>query len=203
MNQKTLNVLIVVIIAAYFLYEPVVDRYFTDHSLRISESSSPLSDNLEGIHLISDRLELTFSSHGGRIVSARIKDYYNEDQKAVELVSNLLKTRSGIRIEIPGTGENLDDATYSYTKEENQIRFIQETSEGMEIRKSYELLGHYGLRIRVEMTNVGVQLIDLPNGYRLIPFYGMHIDQENEPKSLKAVWMEGSEAHRDEDPGHR
>ncbi len=194
MERNGIIALVVVIIAAYFLYEPVMDRYFTDISLKVSEAPEPFAEE-EEIHLQTDRTDLTFSTFGGRITSAQLKNFQTEDGQPVELISNILKTRSGIRVEIPQVEKDLDDRPYHYERNSNSIEFIQKTPEGLEIRKVYTASEGYSLTLRLNLTNHSPNSIDFPEGLRIIPFFGMHTANAKESKKIRLAWMNTDQDH--------
>ncbi|NOY53303.1 MAG: membrane protein insertase YidC [Deltaproteobacteria bacterium] len=198
MSNRTILLLVIIAAAAWFLYEPVMDRYFTDTSLRVSEPLSPFSGDQPSSHLETKRLDVTLASYGGRILSVRLKKFVGSDGKPVELISGLLKSRGGIRIEIPGE-EGLDDGLYHFSRDGHGVVFFRQAPSGLEVRKSYSPLGNSALAFRLQLVNRSGKRISLPGGYRIIPFYGIGLDGENGRKYLKVVWKEegGDEVYRE------
>jgi len=202
MGNRTILLLVVIAVAAWFLYEPVVDRFFTDTSLRVSEFPSPFPEEEISLHVETKRLDIALSPYGGRIRSARLKDFTDKNGEPVELVSSLLKSRGGIRVEIPGEGEDLDDGLYRFSRDADRIDFVRENPCGLEVRKSYYPLGASALAFRLQLTNRSGERLSFPGGYRIIPFYGIGQDDEKEWKHLRVVWKEkGHEGVRREKAG--
>lgn len=195
MGQKGIIVIVVAVLAAYFLYEPVIDRFFTDTSLRVSESQMALPDVDDAIHIRTDLMDVTLSPHGGRITSARLNQYKTEQGQPVELISGLLKTRGGIRLELPQVIPDLDDGLYHYEHKDEGIVFIQEVSQGLEIRKSYVPTHGYALTFEWSISNNGAKKVDFSEGVRIIPFYGMQVDTPKASKKLRVAWMDRT--HKD------
>jgi len=189
MKQKGVIALVAAALLVYFLYDPVKDRFFKDTTLYVSEAAGSRPEPEELIHLGAGLMDLTFSPYGGRIVSVRLKNFRAEDHQPVELISGLLKTRSGIRIEIPTLPAGLDDGLYRYHMEGNGIVFTQETPEGLEIRKTYHPASHYGLDFRVRIKNTGSRTMNFPQGCRIIPFYGIRAEDPDESGHLRTAWM--------------
>ncbi len=187
MNNKLLVYAIVALVAGYFLYEPIMDRFFTDTSLRVSEAPAlPLTDQQQDIHLSTSRMKLSFSPYGGRITSVQLLQYTTDNNEPTQLISPLLKTRSGIRVEIPLLDENLDDRYYDSKIDQQEIRFTQQTKQGLEVRKSYHTMSGYGVVLDLTFTNRSSKPIVFPQGYRITPFYGM---DTKDPKKLKIAWQ--------------
>ncbi|MEK6775248.1 MAG: membrane protein insertase YidC [bacterium] len=193
MKQKVIIALVAVALLVYFLYDPVKDRFFMDTTLYVSEAPGNRPEHEERIHLGTDLMDLTFSPYGGRIVSVQLNNFRTRDNQPVELISVLLKTRAGIRVEIPTLPADLDDGLYRYTVEGDGIVFVQETSDGLEIRKTYHPAPHYGLDFKVRIKNSGNQTMDFPKGCRIIPFYGIRAEDADASKHLRAAWMKNPE----------
>lgn len=190
MGNRTILLLVVIVVAAWFLYEPVVDRFFTDTSLRVSESPSPFPEAEPSLHVETKRLDIALAPYGGRILSARLKGFTDSVGKPLELVSVLLKSRGGIRVEIPGERDGLDDGLYRFSRNQNRVDFVRESPSGLEVRKSYYPIGESALAFRLQLTNRSGERLSLPGGYRIIPFYGIGLDDEKGWKYLQVVWKE-------------
>lgn len=188
MGRKGLLVAAALLLAAYFLYEPIVDRFFTDTTLTVDEAPLPPADEQGHIRLGTGQLDLTFSPYGARIVSARLRDFTSRTGFPVELVADLLKTRGGVRIEIPQAAEAVDDQPYRYEPEGDGLAFVQEAAGNLAIRKSYHPAGRYGVRVGIGITNAGDRRVELPQGYRIIPFFGMRGEDEEESGKLGVSW---------------
>jgi len=199
MGNRTILLLAVIVVAAWFLYEPVMDRYFTDTSLQVTDSPSPLQSEETTLHVETERLDISLAPYGCRILSVRLKNFTDSDGKSVELVSGLLKSRGGIRVEIPGEGDGLDDGLYRFSRDQDRVDFVRESPSGLEVRKSYYPLGKSALAFRLQLTNRSVKDLALPQGYRIIPFYGVGLDDEKGWKHLRVVWKEevDAEVHRE------
>ena len=193
MSNRQIIITALVIVAGYFLYEPVMDRFFTDTSIKVSEASSPFPDDEQELHLETSRLALTLSPYGGRITSARLKEFTAEKKQPVELISSILETRAGIRLDIPNILDNLDDQPYRYSVDNNGVEFIQELPGNLEIIKSYHTADEYSVTIDLAFTNHGPETITLPEGYRIIPFFGMDTGGPDEAKDQQVVWLNGLE----------
>ncbi len=192
MGSKGIVSIVVVIIIGYFLYEPVVDRFFTDTRLRVPEAAVPSSPGgEEDLELVSDGIAFRFSPIGARIISARLRHYSNGDGAGEELIADLLKTRSGLRVELPDGTSVFEDDLYSYERDGAGLVFFRELPTGMEIRKFYEPHRQYGLNVRLRFTNRSRRAIAFPQGYRVIPFYGIHTSQGSWMKKTEVVWKGG------------
>ncbi len=189
MGNKTI-ILAVILVAAWFLYEPVMDRYFTDTSLQVSESPFPFPGEEPSLHVETERLDIALAPYGGRILSARLKDFNEHDGKPMELVSGLLKSRGGVRVEIPGEGDGLDDGLYRFSRDQDRVDFVRESPSGLEVRKSYYPLGESALAFRLQLANRSGERLSFSGGYRIIPFYGIGLDEEKGWKHLRVVWNE-------------
>ncbi len=198
MSNRTILLLVVIAVAAWFLYEPVMDRYFTDTSLQVSEPPSPSPDDAPSLQLETKQLKITLAPYGGRILSVGLKKFAGPDGNPVELISGLLKRRGGIRVEIPGE-EGLDDGLYRVTRHGHRIDFIRESSSGLEVQKSYAPRGGSALAFRLRLVNRSREPLALPEGFQVIPFYGIGLDGENGRKNLQIVWKEEGEGevHRE------
>jgi hypothetical protein len=114
MGSKGIVSIIAVIIIGYFLYEPVVDRFFTNTRLRVPEAAIPSSPGgEEDLELVSDGIGFRFSPIGAHILSARLRHYLNGDGAAEELIADLLKTRSGLRADLPNGSAAFEDGLYN------------------------------------------------------------------------------------------
>jgi YidC/Oxa1 family membrane protein insertase len=190
MSQKGIIVIVVAVLAAYFLYEPVVDRFFTDTSLRVSETQAASSEAAETIHINTELMDVALSPFGARITSVRLLQYQTGNGEPVELISGLLKTRSGIRIELPQVLQELDERLYNYKQNGKDITFQQTIPQGLEIQKSYSPADGYAVTFKLDISNRSEKKIDLPEGVRIIPFYSMEADHPRESKKLRAAWMD-------------
>jgi YidC/Oxa1 family membrane protein insertase len=186
-GRKTI-ILVVLIAAGFFLYEPVMERFFTDTSLQVNESDTSYGEDQEPVYLETRRLQVRFSPYGGRITSARLKDFEAADHQPVELVFPSLKTRGGIRVELPEVLEGLDDRLYRYDRDGGRVTFTQETPGGLAVRKSYRALGDYGILFELRIDNRGEGPIEFPSGSRIVPFYGIAVD-DGEDKKTTVFWM--------------
>ncbi len=188
--MKTKTVLFIVVLASlgYLLYDPVMDRFFTDHSLKVSEGPQLPDEVFQTVHLRTDGVDLALSRYGGRIISARLLDYQTKNGNPVELISGLLKTRSGVRIELPGVLDDPDDTLYTYQTNGPEEIFARVLRNGLELHKSYRPKGRYAVEFRFTLTNRGKREIFFPEGCRLIPFYGIHPENEKESGTLQVAW---------------
>ncbi len=187
MGKKTL-LAIVVLIAGFFLYEPVVDRFFTDTSLTVSEIEQREAGDHEQVVLETEQLAVRFSADGGQIVSARLKAFTGTDGQPVELVSDLLKTRGGIEVQVPGVFENRGNPSYRIDQDDGQVRFTEELPGGVFFWKAYRTVGRFGLLFETGLENRSSETIEFASGIRIIPFYGIGTDDDGEAKKTRVAW---------------
>jgi len=193
MSNRQIIIVALIMLAGYFLYEPVMDRYFSDTSLKVAEAATPFPDNEQELRIETARLALSLSPHGGRITSARLKEFTTKQDQPVELIAGLLKTRAGIRLDLPEFFEDPDDLPYDYQVNGEGVVFSRELPGQLEIIKSYQPAGEYGITMELTLINRGDAPIALPAGYRITPFFGMAPGDDDEAKDLQVAWLNGPE----------
>ncbi len=189
MKQQWLIVIVVVLVVGYFVYDPVMEHFFSDSTLLVAESSTPAQAGSETITLTSDGLALTLSPQGGRIVAARLKEFQDEEGQPVELLAGLLVTRSGLRIEFPDLETQPDEQLYRPEGGDSSIRFVGASLDGLRVEKSYQAAGSYGIDFKVRLTNTGDTPLAFPAGYRLVPFYGIRPTGLKGGDYLRLAWL--------------
>ncbi len=189
MKQHGLLIFSVILLVGYFLYEPVMEHFFTDDSLRVAEFSTAVAPSSELLNLTTAGLELSLSPQGGRIVSARLKEFQEDTGEAVELISGLLATRSGMHIEFPGLTTQPDEQHYKQQQDTTAILFTGALTNGLQIEKSYRTTDRYGINFTIRLTNAGPAALDFPEGYRLVPFYGILPTDPESTDHLRAAWL--------------